>query len=289
MIVPALDFNTVDDLAFAAERGRLSGQSIPEMVARDIGPVIELLLLSEFGKMPSPFSTDWLSLAGLMSLGVALERGRGRWVCPRSRLCGVLQTWGLDVEDSTIWMSFGLAAQKAARAVGFPRRIAASLAAAIDELHSNIYEHSQIPHSGLVVFRARQGGFEFVVADRGIGVLESLRDAPGYRFLGDHGEALGLALSDGVSRFGANGERGHGFRSLFVGLANLNGRLRFRSGDHALSIDGRSPALMGARVAQKASIPGLFISVNCEIDSNLLARDDGEQGQLGSMERLANA
>ena len=259
-----LDFDTIDDLAFAADRGRLCEQSVPERVARDIGPVMELLLLSEFGSVSSPGDAKWLSLDRLQPLVIALRTGRGMWVCPRSRLCGVLQTTALKAEDSGIWMSFALAAQKAARTVGFSRRVSASLAASMDEFHSNVSEHSQSPYSELAAFQARQGRFEFVVADRGIGVLASLRSGTDYAHLGDHGEALQLALSEGVSRFGFKSERGYGFRPLFVGLANLNGNLRFRSGDHALSIDGRSPTLMGARVAQRARIRGLFISVSCE-------------------------
>lgn len=264
MSAPALDFDTIDDLAFAADRGRLYEQTVPERVARDIGPLMELLLLSEVGKVPSPGDAKWLSLDGLKPLVIAVNTGRGIWVCPRSRLCGVLQTRALKAENSGIWTSFALAAQKAARTVGFSRRVSASLAASMDEFHSNVCEHSQSPHSELAAFQARQGRFEFVVADRGIGVLASLRSGTDYAQLGDHGEALQLAVSEGVSRFGSKSERGYGFRPLFVGLANLNGNLRFRSGDHALSIDGRSPTLVGARVAQKARIRGLFIWVSCE-------------------------
>ena len=277
MSAPALDFDTIDDLAFAADRGRLFEQTVPERVARDIGPLIELLLLSEFGKVPAPRDAKWLSLDGLKPLVIAAKTGRGIWVCPRSRLCGVLQTWVLKAENSGIWTSFALAAQKAASAVGFPRRVGASLAAAMDELHSNVFEHSQSPHSGLAAFQGRRGRFEFVVADRGIGVLASLRSGADYAKLGDHGEALHLALSEGISRFGSKSERGYGFRPLFVGLANLNGNLRFRSGDHALSIDGRSPTLVGARVAQKARIRGLFISVSCESPGRSLETPQTEE------------
>jgi hypothetical protein len=66
-----------------------------------------------------------------------------------------------------------------------------------------------------------------------------------------------------VSRFGAP-DRGKGFRPIFTGLANLSGLLRFRSGDHALGIDGQSPSLVKAHTAQKLILPGFLASVTCE-------------------------
>ena len=259
----ALDFNTVDDLAFAAERGSFNSSALPNMNVQDIGPLIELHLLAESGNLDSPYTAPWLSLNGIAQLGKALEARRKQWICPRLKLTGILRTSPSYALGATDWTAFGLAAQQAA-AMGFPRRIAAQLAAALGELHSNIHEHAQAPRTGIVAFRAHPHKIELVVADQGIGVLESLRGASAYADLCDHGEALRLALSEGVSRYGSCANRGYGFRPLFVGLANLKGSLRFRSGDHALLIDGRHPSLMTARMAQKPYISGFFISIVCE-------------------------
>ena len=76
-------------------------------------------------------------------------------------------------------------------------------------------------------------------------------------------KALEAALTDGVSRYGPNRNRGHGFRPIFTGLVNLHGELRFRSGDHAITMDGTSPALATSRISQKAPIDGFFASVRC--------------------------
>jgi anti-sigma regulatory factor (Ser/Thr protein kinase) len=70
--------------------------------------------------------------------------------------------------------------------------MAAQFAAAVGELYSNIYDRSAAPATGLVAFRAVPNRFEFVVADRGIGVLESLRSCTTYSGLSGHGEALRL-------------------------------------------------------------------------------------------------
>ena len=177
---------------------------------------------------------------------------------------GFVRTERAPPTSEAIWTRFGLAAQKGAVAAGFPKRIGAQLAAALGELYSNLYEHSGAPETGLIAFRAGLNRFEFVVADWGIGVHESLRSCKEYATLDDHGEALRLTLTDGVSRFGDAANRGRGFRPLFIGLANLTGALRFRSGDHALLINGRDPSLVSAQLAQKPLIPGFFISVVCE-------------------------
>ena len=207
--------------------------------------------------------TPWLVLDGLTPMMQALDNGKELWVCPRTHLVGFLRTSMSSLKDETIWTRFGLSAQQAATRAGFPKRIAAQLVAAIGELHSNIYEHSEATGTGLVAYRACPGQFELAVSDSGVGVLESLRTGPDYAALQDHGEALRLTLTSGISRFGSKSHRGHGFRPLFVGLANLNGALRFRSGDHALLIEGRNPSLTTARPAQKPDLQGFCVSVSC--------------------------
>ena len=73
-----------------------------------------------------------------------------------------------------------------------------------------------------------------------------------------------MALTDGESCLGRGAGRGRGFRQVFLSLAELNGRLRFRSGDHALTIDGTSPELSRARVAQLGiDFSGFLVSVVC--------------------------
>lgn len=262
-VLGAFDFATLDDLAFAAERGRLNQDVIPVRIAKEIGPLLELAHVSQNHLLPSPQVAPWLMLDGLTPMVQALDSGTVRWVSSESHFAGFLRTSTSLPQDETLWTAFGLSAQKAAISAGFPKGIAAQLVAAIGELHSNIYEHSQAPGTGVVAYRAAPGQFEFAVSDSGIGVLESLRGGPDHLTLRDHGDALRLTLTSGVSRYGSESGRGYGFRPLFVGLANLSGALRFRSGDHALLIDGRNPSLTTARPAQKPALQGLVVSVSC--------------------------
>jgi hypothetical protein len=257
-------FSALDCLAFAAERGRLPQQPTDLALCADaLGPLLELTQLSRNGLLPPPHKAAWLSLGETASLEAALRSGKVLWICPTTRATGFYRappTWN---DENTQWTGFGLAAQKAAIAAGFHSQIAAQFIGALGEMISNIYEHSGAPASGIAVFRAGGGAFEFAISDSGIGILESLRTCPDYAGLTDCGTALRLALTDGVSRFGPEAKRGNGFRPIFVGLANLRGSLRFRSGNHALIIDGDRIERMQAKTAQKVGLQGFFASVSC--------------------------
>ena len=161
-------------------------------------------------------------------------------------------------------VDFLMKVQRAAQETSkLPGTIPGQMAAAILELAGNVEEHSAAPETGIIAFRATAGVFEFVVADQGIGILRSLRGSPEFLTLDDHGRAIELALTDGVSRF-QDPRRGHGFRPIFQGLTNLNGYLRFRSGDHAIIMDGTTPSLATAQLAQKPYFAGFFVSVMCK-------------------------
>jgi anti-sigma regulatory factor (Ser/Thr protein kinase) len=259
------DFNSLDGLAFAAERGRLTGRTLPRMNAVSLGPIIELAQLATAGTLPAPERAEWLALDGLSVLYRCVISGRFRWVCPDGRRIGFLRTRAQRPSDDHELIGFSVAAQQAAVISGFPNPVAQQLAAAIGELHSNIYEHSRASATGLIAFRAGVGEFELVVADRGVGILETLRSCTEYAHLRDHGNALLLALSEGVSRFGSHSGHGFGFRPIFTGLANIKGYLRFRSGDHALILDGTKPSLTTAKPAQKPMISGFLVSITCAV------------------------
>jgi hypothetical protein len=255
-------FSELDSLAFAAERGRFD-PNLVTFEASHLGPVFELGLLAKSGILPWPDQSSWLRLNGAEPVVNALSNRKHLWICQNTRTAGLYRTYATPPHDDILWVEFGYAAQYSAMQAGFSREIAAQLVGAIGEMQSNIYEHSKASASGMVAFQGGRGTFEFVVCDRGIGALESLKLCPDYVGLASHGQALKLTLTDGVSRFGANSGRGLGFRPLFTGLSNLNGALRFRSGDHALTIDGRNPGTIPAKLWQKTMLKGFFASVIC--------------------------
>src|SRR5438445_4319143 len=76
------DFAALDGLAFAAERGRLTGRTPARMNAVSLGPIIELAQLARGGTIPAPERADWLVLDGLAVLYRAILSGRFQWVSP---------------------------------------------------------------------------------------------------------------------------------------------------------------------------------------------------------------
>ncbi len=271
-----LDFPLLDDLALARER-RGDGvlRHLQKIEARRLGPLVELCVLDRM------YETRASGLAALATteasaLLTAALPGRGNagryYGDDRLRLGAILTSRDPKQEEPVQWVQFCRKAQEAAELAALPKELAQGLVGAVRELETNIHEHSGRAHDGLVAFRSTAKEFEFVVADSGDGVLAGLQGTARYAHLTDAGAALKTALADGQSRLlDVDPGRGFGFHELFVNLSNLNGELRFRSDDHALTIDGSGPALPQARLAQKARLKGFLISVVCTL---------GPQGRL---------
>lgn len=258
-----LQFGDVDGLAFAAAHGKFDAKQVSiSYVPHRLGPLLEVLHLAAARRLPPPDS--WLTLNGTASLTAALgNMATESWITADRHL-GFIRTARRGADGDDRLTGFLMSAKRAGREISeLPAAVAGQLVGAMEELENNIHEHADSPETGILAFRAEPGAFEFVAADRGMGILQSLRSCPAYEVLADAGKALEFALTDGVSRHGPNSRHGHGFRPIFTGLMNLYGELRFRSGDHALTMDGTSPALATARIAQKAPIDGFFASVRC--------------------------
>ena len=165
--------------------------------------------------------------------------------------------------SKTAETDFYVRARRAAEFARFKKAEAAQFVAAIVELYNNIVEHSRAVESAYVAFAAYENCFEFVVADAGIGVLQSLRSSAEYAHLADSGSALELALTEGVSRHCSEADRGRGFRPIFIGLANASENLRFRSGDHARELERHADGSIPAVTRQKSELSGFFCSVRC--------------------------
>ena len=259
---PEFGYEQVDGLGRAHQRGivpKLDGQVFR---AHEIGPVIEYGNLGTgLGKLPR--GLDWFDEGSLRPLLDALAQSRTQWL-REDGSCGMCRGAAIASED--VLTSFKIDAHKAAKGAGFGTA-AALLVAAMGELVGNVVDHSQAGASGIAIFSAAQGSFEFVVADKGVGALHSLRLCDDYRLLGDEGAALAAMVEAGVSRYGPNCGHGNGFRPIFERLADMTGRLRFRSGDYALSLDGRFGDRIGRQLAQKPRLSGFFAAVRCRVPS----------------------
>jgi hypothetical protein len=259
---PPLTFGALDDIAFAAERGCLRCLP-PEHGAAELGPLVEMLQLARTGLLPMPLNARWLCLGESEPLFRIAMDGGDQWISPQGGGLGAFKCKATAASDKSRWTFFRVEAHKAALSAGLPTPIVHRLMGAMGEILDNVTEHSEAAATGLVVFRPHSGCFEFAVADAGIGILASLRTNTEYAGLRDEGEALQCALTDGVSRFGKAAGRGTGFSQLFKSLASLNASLRFRSGDHALSINGIGPTLVNSHVARKPRALGFLACVLC--------------------------
>jgi hypothetical protein len=143
---------------------------------------------------------------------------------------------------------------------GLSKDFSYALAGTFEEMTGNVIDHSERSDTGLDGYRWKPGEFEYVVADAGIGVLQSLRTHRDFEWIADSGEALESAVCDGVSRHGLADHRGTGFHDLIFNIANRNSYLRFRSGDHVYVIDG-THGLPRKFLRPCAQLQGLLVSV----------------------------
>ena len=251
----ALTFEVLDDLILAHERGRVPAVRLA--LGACLGAVVELLqfVVDHEGALPYQASEETHAIQRAHDTGrpVYLNDGLTGFVPARRAPYG---------NGDFYWDAFMLKAYKAIVAADFPSSFGSGLVGAMDEMQNNIHDHSQSVDTGLIAYRVSDDRVEWVVADRGIGVLAGLR-AGAFPRLVDSGDALRVALTDGGSRFGASGGRGYGFRELFKAMSARHGSLRFRSDDQALTIRGVSPLLSSARLQQRANVRGFCVTVIC--------------------------
>ncbi len=263
-----LTFSILDDLAPAVIRKRVDPTSfLASYGVVRIGPFLELLLLDRASALPLEALPSSPVREALASALAPVNASRGTYGSTGDVSFGFITT-GRDIEqahsqEELLWVGFRQKAQQAAE-FSLPKPIAQGMIGAMTEIEENIHLHSGRPSDGVVGFRGTKDEFEFVVADSGIGMLASLRHSPDYANLADTGKALRLALQDGESRLRyMSQDHGYGFKNLFRALATLNGELRFRSDDQAVTIDGVAPELVKAELRQRTLLQGFCASIVC--------------------------
>ena len=255
------NFSVVDDLLAEAEHGRLRdhGEFLIENSGR-IGPLVELL--SATTRYPDEYQT--VSYAGSFANRLREAWDSGKWF--GGNFGDVAGGFPLPSDNPVLtgdqhWEQWLLHAENIAKAKGAPAPLVASLIGAMGEMQDNVYEHSGAAQTGLVAYAVTERSFEFVVADRGTGVLETLHQNPKYAHLPDAGAALTQAIRPGVSRYPAASGRGQGFVQLCRSMVTHRVELRFRSGDHALTLCPTDDPLDGhQRLTHTSTLAGLTIS-----------------------------
>jgi hypothetical protein len=257
-------FEVVDDVVWAANtRGLPESDSICLIPTGRLGPLVELAMARR--SRPERFSTVRCAGVAAESVSAALTEGRISGGGYSDHL-GILP---MTRDESTHpggdrYEQWLLRFQTATARAGFQKPFARQLAGALGELADNVFLHSESDSVALAGFQVAENSVEFVVADGGIGVLNSLRQNPAHAHLTSAGQALKAIVHHGASRFAADTGHGQGIKQFLRVLAGQNGHLRFRSSDHALTLRGDLAIGVGTlEVSSKAELPGLTISVQC--------------------------
>lgn len=249
------DFPFVDDCLLARASGRNVSPGVPTLAVKRIGPAVLYALQSESAMLKEPHRMAPELAALAIVLRSALVSGKGEL----QPLSLEFSRVGRDDDDpKLLWSAYIKRLQGGAEKAGFPKSLSAGIAGSFREMATNLVEHSNAANTGIVGYRSTSGEFEFVVADQGRGVLESLRES--HKHLQSDDEALEAALG-GASRYGPNAQRGTGFRTLFHSLAELNGTFRFQSGSWIAELQGKGIGCLHARYATRGHYQGFMISI----------------------------
>ncbi|MDO8433844.1 MAG: hypothetical protein Q7S58_15695 [Candidatus Binatus sp.] len=158
---------------------------------------------------------------------------------------------------------------------GFGKKLSLALSKAMQEMADNIIQHSgpdeEHPAVGLVGYHVDGQWMTYAVADVGRGVLASLETNPKWSTLTESGNALRAAVYQRASRR-VNSPYGTGFSEVQKSLADLNGTLRFRSGDASLTLVGQRAARQ-AIFSSNPYLVGFQLAVTCglAVDSSIRA------------------
>jgi hypothetical protein len=259
-------FNALDQIGIGFSEGAFqAGVPLPfRLFLSRLGPFIEFAHLLEAGVLPATMN-PLIEAGDLAEFCGRFDWERSYAADGRAIPSGHLRLGDTyDDAEETRWTGFSIEAKHSAETL-FPASLAGQLVGAVKEMYSNIFDHSGRSRTGLVAFAVHPSSFEVIVADRGIGVLESLRSNPAHASITSHGEALRRALEPGVSRHPDGTLHGHGFERMFTGLLNCNCSLRFRSGTAAIQIDGRSTGNPTPIITDRSSCPGFIISIECHL------------------------
>ena len=240
-------------------------RSLQEQQSEDIGPLIEVI----YSNYNDPFRSLQMLLPSLETRELdhvlrlsSLEQSQQDLTVIGRSVEFFRSPQNEDQFASRAWQAFRMRMQDAAKKAGLSLKFAQGLVATLDDMANNAADHSQNPTTAIVGYKWTNGSFEYVVADAGIGVLQSLHTCSEYSSVSDSGEALDIAIQSGESRYGKGSGHGLGFDHLVLNIANRNSRLRFRSGDYSLTLDGLSQPT--EKIIRPCSdLQGFLISVHC--------------------------
>ena len=263
--MPILDGANIDNLRRMVERG--GDLRAVQLDAVRLGAAFELACAAAGGPPELKRAVEQWSRTHdvLLRACRALDGGHddvSMWSWPEMEIAAgpesgdeMATKWGLHRDR------FGRSLQRRLR---LPGALARAITGAYGEMADNVISHAAPEGSpavrAVVGYAVYETSFAFAVADLGRGVLASLRES---HPIETHRSALDAAIRRGVTRRD-HFNSGTGFPKLHEALADLAGVLRFRSGDSALTLDGRGASRL-PRFSTSPDLPGFQLTVACEM------------------------
>jgi hypothetical protein len=175
--------------------------------------------------------------------------------------------------DTVEWSLFGQRLKRSLERIGgFDGKRALALSKVMSELADNVIVHSSglgAPAARAVVgYAIGPGQMAISIGDLGRGVLASLSENPTWRYkVPDSRTAIMAAVLEHASRRSPMGADGLGLHEVQKSVVDLDGSLRFRSGDAVLTLEGPGHH-REIRRGDSFPMPGFQVSVSCTTSSN---------------------
>ncbi len=167
------------------------------------------------------------------------------------------------------WLGVERRFEASLRASGFGDTLSKALCGAFHEMADNALSHSgpsvQQSAFGAVGYCVSEGWMTFCIGDVGRGVMASLKTNRANSSLRTDQEALRAAVINQATSKAQN-QLGDGFQVVHRSLADQNGRLRFRSGNSVLLLDGRGHDRMVISRDAMLQVAGFQVAVHCVLD-----------------------
>ncbi|MGI9021555.1 MAG: STAS-like domain-containing protein [Solirubrobacterales bacterium] len=162
----------------------------------------------------------------------------------------------LRLVDGTLWVVLGQATIKRSALHG--------LEWALNEMADNVFQHADSPHGGLiaVMVAAKRSRIQFVVADSGRGIPDSIRT--GHEDLDTDPKALRHAMKQGVTRDRSVGA-GNGLAGALRIATATNGRFSLFSGRGLLVAQADRPRPTARSWSETSALEGTVVSFEMDV------------------------
>jgi anti-sigma regulatory factor (Ser/Thr protein kinase) len=181
-----------------------------------------------------------------------------------------IQVFAEEAQLEELSASLTMAATEAMALTGKEK---AAVLLAVTEIAQNVVDHAASQVGGFAIAQRAQTRreFEVAVADAGIGIAASLRGNVKYADVLGDAEAIGLALSPGVTSNPGTENIGVGLAAIRDLLRKNGGTLLVRSGRAAVE-DGAAPAVRSDLIGLEGTVVALRMRIGSPFELGLFTK-----------------